>query len=189
MIERIITSGVKGCVGYREAVARMPDAGDVAAVAAGGQAPDCFGKLALVTRVAYRGTARGRHYVHYVCALVPDDTVANGCGCSNGMTSGCLMRSTALTALLNSAECDVLEEAMRADLAAVREVTGAKVAPAVFAYVWPAMPCYTLTEAIPKHGVRSTLSGKTLAAEGWQVPAAERVKAEAAMAKLQEVAK
>ena len=102
----------------------MPEVKDVEAVQSGGQAPDCFGKLALVTKVSGRGNALGRHWVHYVCALGADDTVANGCGCSNGMSSGCLMRSVHLTGLLNSAECDALEEAMRADLAAVRDGIG-----------------------------------------------------------------
>ena len=80
---------------------------------------------------------------------------------------------------------------MMADLSAAREVTGAKVAPAVFAYVWPAMgpnwpavACYNLTAPIPGHGVKSSLSGKTLAAEGWSVPPAEQAKADAALAAL-----
>lgn len=110
MIERVITKGVKGCDGYREAVARMPEAADVDAVAAGGLAPSCFGRLGLVTRVSSREPGR---VVHYVVALVPDDTVANGCGCSETMAKGVLMRSTALTCILNSAECDELEEQMR----------------------------------------------------------------------------
>lgn len=116
MKERIITNGlVKGLPGYREAVARMPQDEDVAAVQVGAQAPDCFGKLSLVTRVAYRGERDkdGVPFVHYVCALDGKDTVRNGCGCSNSMAAGQLMRSTALTFILNSQQCDDLEQEMR----------------------------------------------------------------------------
>ena len=117
MIERIITKGVKGCAGYREAVARLPEAADVEAVKVGGLAPDCFGKLALVTRVTARDVVRanGNPFVHYYTYLGPGDTVENGCGCSNSMVAGNLMRSVHLTGLLNSAECDTLEEQMRAE--------------------------------------------------------------------------
>lgn len=110
MIERVITRGTPGCEGYREAVARLPEAADVDAVVAGGQAPSCFGKLGLVTKVfAYEPGWK----VHYFVALDESDTVANGCGCSNGMIKNVLMRSTALTFLLTSAECDELEAEMR----------------------------------------------------------------------------
>ena len=62
-------------------------------------------------------------------------------------------------------------------------------APVVFAFVWPAtggfpaMDNYNLTADIPNHPKRSTLSSKTLLAEGYSIPAAELAKAKAAMAK------
>jgi hypothetical protein len=115
MKERIVTRGTPGCADYREAVARLPEASDVDAVVSGGQAPSCFGRLGLVTRVfAYEPGWR----VHYYVALAADDTVGNGCGCSNSMVKNVLMRDVRLTGLLNSAECDALEEDMRAELAA-----------------------------------------------------------------------
>jgi hypothetical protein len=46
------------------------------------------------------------------------DTEQNGCGCSNSIKDGELVRTVALTGLLTSAECDALEEDMRAELAA-----------------------------------------------------------------------
>ena len=115
MKERIITEGVKGCDGYREAVARVPEASDVAAVKVGGEAPDCFGKMALVTRVSARDTVRanGKPFAHYVTRVGPEDNERNGCGCSNSMVAGVLMRSVFLTGILNSSECDDLEEEMR----------------------------------------------------------------------------
>ena len=64
-----------------------------------------------------------------------------------------------------------------------------KEAPVVFSYIWPAMAgmsavaCYTLTAAIPGHGIKSTLSSKTFLAEGYSIPATELAKANAAMAK------
>lgn len=110
MITRTITKGYKGCNGYREAIARLPEPADVDAVVAGGQAPSCFGHLGLVTRVSFREPGK---YVHYFVALDDSDTVSNGCGCSERMAAGVLMRSTSLTFLLNSAECDDLEADMR----------------------------------------------------------------------------
>lgn len=115
MIERVITRGTPGCKDFRQAVARLPEAADVDAVVAGGQAPSCFGRMGLVTRVfAYEPGWKVLYYV----ALDGKDTVANGCGCSNSMVKNVLMRSVALTGLLTSAECDALEEDMRAELAA-----------------------------------------------------------------------
>lgn len=117
MKERIITNGLaKGLPGYREAVARLPEAADVEAVHLGGLAPDAFGNMSTVTRIAGRDYVRahGNPFVHYVCALHPtQDTVQNGCGCSNGMVAGVLMRDVRLTGLLNSEQCDRLEEEMR----------------------------------------------------------------------------
>lgn len=66
-------------------------------------------------------------------------------------------------------------------------------APAVFAYVWPAMgpkfpavDCYQLTAEIPGHGARSTVTGKTIVEAGYRIPQPELEKAAAA---LREVAK
>jgi hypothetical protein len=112
MKQRLVTRGTPGCADYREAVARLPEASDVDAVVVGGQAPSCFGRFGLVTRVShYEPGVR----VCYVVALGPEDNVVNGCGCSNTMTNGVLMRDVRLTGLLNSAECDALEGQMRAE--------------------------------------------------------------------------
>lgn len=159
MIERTITRNGKS------AVARLPESSDVDAVAVGGLAPDCFGKWKLVTRIFSYTPGK---VVHYYAALVDgQDTVANGCGCSNYMKAGELMRTTALTFLLDSAECDALEAEMRA----------MPPAPAVFAFRQPAFgplpgfDCYTLTADIGVHPVRSTVSRKTLEDLGYAVPA------------------
>lgn len=99
----------------KSATAMVPSADDVAAVKAGGQAPSCFGRLGLVTAVSYRGTRDkdGAPFVGYFVALGPQDSVENGCGCSNSMVAGELMRTVGLTAILTSAECDALEAEMR----------------------------------------------------------------------------
>ena len=91
------------------AVARIPSAADVDAVQVGSMAPDCFGRMALVTRVIYRKT--GVH-VGYICAMSPSDTVENQCGCSNSIRAGELVRTVQLTQAMNSADCDRLEEVM-----------------------------------------------------------------------------
>ena len=66
-----------------------------------------------------------------------------------------------------------------------------KVAPAKFAFIWPAMlpdfpalDCYNLTADIPGHPTNSTVCGATLNKEGWTVPAAEQSKANAELAAL-----
>ena len=129
MITRTITKGTPGCAGYREATARLPEASDVDAVKLGGTAPDAFGNMSLGTRIAARDHVRanGNPFVHYVTAMHPtQDTVANGCGCSNGMVAGVLMRDVKLTGLLTSAECDDLEESMRAEALARPAMTAAE---------------------------------------------------------------
>ena len=100
---------------FKSATARVPPKADVEAVAVGGTAPDCFGRMSLVTKVFARGTdIRGRAFVCYYCAMSDRDTVDNGCGCSASLKEGELVRTLALTCLLNSAECDVLESEMEA---------------------------------------------------------------------------
>ncbi len=113
MIERLIQK--RGDDGkLRSVMAQVPEASDVAAVAVGGQHPTCFGGVGLVTRIAYTGKDRdGFAYVGYVTALSENDTAENGCGCSNSIKEGRLIRSVALTGFLNSAECDRLEWEMQ----------------------------------------------------------------------------
>jgi len=94
----------------RSAVARIPDRADVENLKVGAFAPDCFGELSRVTKIAYTGISQsGRAYVGYVTAMNSNDTPENGCGCSMSMLEGRLIRSVKLTGLLNSAECDELE--------------------------------------------------------------------------------
>ena len=106
----------------RSAVAYLPDEQDVDAVAAGGQAPSCFGGVGLVTKVNYRGVCThpsraGARFVGYTVAMGPRDTLENGCGCTASMTAGELVRSVALSGLLDSAKCDELERKMAREVA------------------------------------------------------------------------
>lgn len=95
--------------GY-SATARLPESSDVDAMVVGGMAPSAFGRMALVTRIFHYEPGKR---VCYVAATGTGDTVENGCGCSNTMTRGVLMRDVILTGALTSAECDDLEAEMR----------------------------------------------------------------------------
>jgi hypothetical protein len=95
------------------AVARVPTRQDVEDLKAGGLAPDCFGRISRVTRIfARREDKDGRLFACYYCAMSERDTTLNGCGCSADMKEGELVRTLALTGLLNSDECDMLERQM-----------------------------------------------------------------------------
>lgn len=94
--------------------ARVPELADVENLQVGDLAPTAFGGLSEVTRIIYRGVdVNGKAYVGYMAAMSESDTPENGCGCSNSMKVGELMRSVALTGLLTSAECDALEAELR----------------------------------------------------------------------------
>jgi len=114
MKEQIVSKGALGCAGHRQAVARVPDESDVLSLKAGDFAPDCFGRMSRVTRVFARSAdIHGRAFVCYYCAMSARDTEENGCGCSASMKAGELVRTVALTGVLDSAQCDALEEEMR----------------------------------------------------------------------------
>lgn len=98
----------------RKVYARMPDRSDVENLKVGDLAPDCFGRMARVTKIFGNGTdINGKRFVCYMCAMSDRDTIENGCGCSASMKDGKLIRTVALTGIFTSAECDNLEEEMR----------------------------------------------------------------------------
>jgi hypothetical protein len=103
--ERAITKNGK------TAVARIPESEDILNIQVGSLAPNPWGNMARVARIAYQGTTQtGSHYICYY-------TVEPGPGrawISNSVCSGKLIRTAILTLLLTSAECDALENSMNA---------------------------------------------------------------------------
>lgn len=97
----------------RKVYARMPELADVENLQVGDLAPDCFGKLAKVTRIFHRGTdINGKRFVCYYTSI-NDKDIALGNGYSGSMKVDELIRTVALTGIFTSAECDNLEEEMR----------------------------------------------------------------------------
>lgn len=94
---------------------RVPELTDVQNLKVGDQAPNCFGGVALVTRIGFRGTdVYGAEFVGYVAATNGRDTISNGCGCSMTMKVGELMRTVAATNLFLSADLDTVESCIKA---------------------------------------------------------------------------
>lgn len=88
--------------------ARVPEPSDIDAVAVGQLAPDCFGKLSKVTSVFHHEP--GSHVCYYT--HMGEGDPKPGCGCSMSMKAGTLIRTVALTGVLNSIQCDNLEREM-----------------------------------------------------------------------------
>lgn len=98
---------------FRVVSARVPTRDDVTGIKVGDLAPDCFGKLSRVTRISYSGEDKsGLAFVGYFTAMSDKDTPENGCGCSNSIKEGRLIRTVALTGLFNSSELDDIEARM-----------------------------------------------------------------------------
>jgi hypothetical protein len=91
------------------ATALVPEQSDIDNIKVGDLAPDCFGKLQIVTDIFHRGKDRnGKDFVCYRTRFFGCEKTT----ITNTMKVGELLRTVALTNYLNSAECDKLEYEM-----------------------------------------------------------------------------
>ena len=94
--------------GDRSATAFMPEREDIVNLRVGDMAPDCWGKMSKVVEISFVGeTCKGMPFVHFYTELSATSRV------SGSMVVGIVQRSMHLTGLLNSAECDAVEQEMR----------------------------------------------------------------------------
>lgn len=87
---------------------KLPTRAEIEALKVGDQAPDCFGRMAKVTDILYRGIdTKDRYFVGYYTKHGDNGKI------SMSMKEGCIARTVGFTVRYTSAQIDALERTLQ----------------------------------------------------------------------------